>query len=758
MSTQLIESTVFAMGCIAVILRRFAPTGSTGPDFSSRGVGDENSLIATMRLPMPAEDLPLSNKSWPPSNVKQMRNRADRIVMNRIISFAFTLVLIAGFTAAEAKPLSLEDVSSLKSVGVAKMNPAGDRVAFLLRVPRKLYVDDDGPAHHELHVTDLDGNSIPYITGDVDISDIAWAADGKSIFFLAQRDEEAKFNSLYRIATNGGEAEKLFTHVNSIGRIYPSPGGGLIAFTAAEAPPVKSEELGEKGFKAVVYEESVQRSKVWMLDLATLESTVHDQTGSASAFSWSSDGSRYAVALAPTPLIDDSYTSRDIYVVDTARGKIQSKMSSIGKLGSFAFSPDGERIAYVGSVDINDPSEGRLYVASSSGGERRELVPEYQGHVSSFLWMDDDEVRWLGSRGVYSDWARASVYQTQAVESAPEAGPIIRSVNGNPGQDVVAAIVDSPEHPSELYLLRDGAEPVRLTNSNPWLGEREFAKQEAITYKARDGLEIEAILIHPAKSERGGNPLIVMAHGGPESNYSNGWMTGYSQPGQVFAAEGYAVVYPNYRGSTGRGVEFSKLDQHDYAEEEFNDLVDAKRYLVEQGLVDPDRVGITGGSYGGYASMWSASALTEEYAAAVAFVGISNHISKFGTGDIPYEMYNAHSLAWPWEDWMWIFKRSPVYHAGKTKTPLLIMGGDKDPRVHPSQSLEMYRSVKIRTDTPVRLVIYPGEVHGNRNSAARYDYSLRLMRWMEHYLKGPGGEAPPYELDHAKRLEAVGEE
>jgi DNA-binding NtrC family response regulator len=89
---------------------------------------------------------------------------------------------------------------------------------------------------------------------------------------------------------------------------------------------------------------------------------------------------------------------------------------------------------------------------------------------------------------------------------------------------------------------------------------------------------------------------------------------------------------------------------------------------------------------------------------------------------------------------------------------VLIMGGDKDPRVHPGQSLEMYRSVKIRTDTPVRLVIYPGEVHGNRKTAARYDYSLRLVRWMDHYLKGPGGEAPPYELDHASRLEALAED
>ena len=674
-------------------------------------------------------------------------------------NFAVVLLLVFnfGFTVAHATPLTLEDVNALKQVTSARMSPAGDRIAYVLQVPRKIYVDDDGKPYHELHVTDLSGNSVPFITGDVDITDIAWAADGKSIYFLAQRDEEADFNSLYRIAVIGGEAEQLFTHVNSIGRVYPSPNGDTLAFTATDALPEKSTELEEKGFKAVVYEESVLPTRVWMLDLDTLESKAHDLPGSASDFTWSSDGSRYAVALAPTPLIDDSYTSRDIHVVDTARAEVQSKMGSVGKLGPFAFSPDGERIAYVGSVDINDPSSGRLYVAASTGGERRELVPEYLGHVSNFVWSDENNVRWLGSRGVYSDWAMTSVYETQSPGPGTQSGPIIRTVYGNPGQGAVAAIADTPEHPSELYLLRDGAEPVRLTHSNPFLSERDLARQEVITYKARDGLELQAILIHPATHERGGNPLVVMAHGGPESNFSNGWMTRYSGPGQVFAANGYAVVYPNYRGSTGRGVEFSKLDQHDYAEEEFNDLVDAKRHLVEEGLVDPDRVGITGGSYGGYASMWSASALTDEYAASVAFVGISDQISKFGTGDIPYEMHNVHALAWPWDDWMWLLKRSPIYHAGKTKTPLLIMGGDKDPRVHPGQSLEMYRFVKIRTDTPVRLVIYPGEVHGNRNTAAQYDYSLRLMRWMDHYLKGPGGEPPPYELDHAERLKAVSE-
>ena len=657
---------------------------------------------------------------------------------------------------AQAQPLTLEEIVSLKRVTNAYMSPNGDRVAYLLSVPRTLYEDDDGKPYRELHVVDLDGNSRPFVSGKIEITSAAWSADGKSIYYVAKRDPEEDVTSLFQISLLGGEGVRLFTHADSIKGIYPSPDGTRIAFLASEAPPEKEEELETKGFKAKVYEESVPVIKVWMLDLETNKAVANTLDGSASEFSWAADSKRYAVALAPTPLVDDSYTSRDVFVVDAASGKTRNQMESVGKLGHFEWSPDGERIAYIGSVDINDPSPGRLYVASSSGGERRDLVSEYPGHVEDFAWMDDVGIRYLGMRGLWTDYSIASLIDSQPVGAAPAKGPIIRSIDARAGQANIAAVADTPTHPPEVYLLREGAEPKRLTYSNPILANRVLGKQEAISYKARDGLELEAVLIHPiGGSPQKNRPLILFIHGGPEGHHSNGWMSTYSQPAHALAGQGYTVAYPNYRGSTGRGVEFSKLGQHDYAEEEFNDIVDLKRHLVNKGLVSADHVGISGGSYGGYASMWAASALSDEFAAAVAFVGISNQVSKFGTGDIPHEMFRVHSRAWPWQDWMWMLQRSPIYHADKTRTPLLIMGGDADPRVHPGQSLEMYRHVKLRTDTPVRLVIYPGEVHGNKNTAAQYDYALRFERWMNHYLKGPGGEPPGYELDHLSRLEAV---
>jgi dipeptidyl aminopeptidase/acylaminoacyl peptidase len=676
------------------------------------------------------------------------------VVMHTIGAFILTAFCLVSPAQAEDY-LSLEEVVGLNRVISVAMSPAGDRIAYLKSVPRELYVDADGPAYVELHIVDLEGNSTPYVTGDIEITAYAWAPDGESIFFVAKRDTEAEFNSLFRISVAGGEAETVFSHVSDIIGVFPSPEGESIAFTAADALPDKTTQLVEKGFKALVFEESVPEIHVWLLDLDTLETARHDLPGSVHHFDWSDDGSRYAVGLAPDPLVDSSYTSQDIHVVDAATGEVLNQVGSVGKLGHFEISPDGERIAYIGSVDEHDPQNGRLYVTSVSGGERRDLVPNYMGHVNAFTWIDDVSVRWAGARGVYTEVHTANTGSTREVGEAIDEGVILLAMDAGAGQEAFAAVAESPEHPPEVFYVRDDEKPVRLTDSNPVLAARTAVRQEVITYEARDGLDLQAILIHPAEKEPGGNPAVFLVHGGPESHVANGWISSYSRPAHALAREGYLVALPNYRGSTGRGVEFSKLGQNDYADAEFNDIVDLKRHLVEEGLIDGERVGISGGSYGGYATMWSASALSDEYAAAVAFVGISNQISKFGTTDIPVEMYLVHSRVWPWEDWMRLLERSPVFHADKTKTPLLIMHGDSDPRVHPQQSLEMYRNVKLRTDTPVRLVYYPDEGHGNRATAAQYDYGLRFIRWMNHYLKGPGGAPPPYELDHASRLESA---
>jgi dipeptidyl aminopeptidase/acylaminoacyl peptidase len=315
---------------------------------------------------------------------------------------------------------------------------------------------------------------------------------------------------------------------------------------------------------------------------------------------------------------------------------------------------------------------------------------------------------------------------------------------------LLAFAADSPRHPAEVFVLAATASaPKRLTNSNPWLETIRFAPQEVVTFKARDGQELQGILIKPLVAPAGGRaPLILTVHGGPEAHDSNGWLTGYASPGQVAAARGFAVFYPNYRGSTGRGVAFSKLSQGDPAGKEFDDLVDAVDHLVATGVADKAKVGITGGSYGGYATGWASTYYSDRFAAGVMFVGISDKISKVGTTDIANEEFLVHARKRPWDAWQFMLERSPIYHAGKSKTPLLLLHGKDDPRVHPTQSLELYRYLKLHGKAPVRLVWYPGEQHGNRRAASRLDFNLRMLQWFEHYLQGAGGQPPAGDIDY----------
>jgi dipeptidyl aminopeptidase/acylaminoacyl peptidase len=307
-----------------------------------------------------------------------------------------------------------------------------------------------------------------------------------------------------------------------------------------------------------------------------------------------------------------------------------------------------------------------------------------------------------------------------------------------------------PTHPGNLYVWKGTAKPEQLVDANPWLSLKKLGTQEVIQYKSRDGQTIEGLLIYPVPYAKGTRyPLVVFVHGGPESNYANGWVTSYDTPGQVLAGKGYAVFYPNYRSSTGYGLEYAAVGYGDPAGKEFDDIADGITHLTESGLADGNRVGLAGGSYGGYASAWFATYYTRYVKAVCMFVGISDLISKRSTTDIPLEELYVHSGKSLEEMWDLELKRSPIYYAHQSTTATLIMGGAADPRVHPSQSLELFRCMKMNNHPAVRLVQYPGEGHGNARQPGRIDVLYRTLDWLDWYVldaKPLTGPMPPLDL------------
>ncbi len=646
-------------------------------------------------------------------------------------------------------------IAKLKYVISAEISPDGNQIAYILNVPRDLSKEKDGRAWTELHVVDTQGNSRPYVIGKVNVSGIAWTPGGTSISFLDKREGDEN-RSLYEIPLAGGEARKILEHSTNIGQYSWSPDGKQVAFLAAEPIPEKVQQLKDKGFSQEIYEEDLRPVKVWIVSLDSKEKPrALKLKGSASELHWSPDSKRLALALAPTPLVDHHYMFRKVRVVDAKTGKILQRLDNPGKIGPISWSPDGKYVALVSGEDKYDPREGRLWVARSRGVSWNDVLPNYQAHVAQIGWKDPNTILYLGNEGVWTSVGTVRIKANGKITGnkkvlIPTKGPILISMSVSKGGTALAFVGHTPKHPYEVFFLGPKDKEVRrLTNHNSWLKNMRFAKQEVETHEARDGLKLEGILVRPLDEKKGKRyPLVLTVHGGPESHVPMGWVTRYAYLGQVGAANGFAVFYPNYRGSTGRGVEFSMMGQKDAAGKEFDDLVDAVDHLVETGLVNKDKVGITGGSYGGYATAWSSTYYSDRFAAGVMFVGISDGISKVGTTDIPWEMYLVHHRKWLWEDWNYFLKSSPIYHIEKAKTPLLILHGKNDPRVHPGQSIELFRHLKIRKKSPVRLVFYPGEGHGNRRAASRLDYNFRLLRWMKHYLKGPGGAPPPTRIEY----------
>lgn len=665
----------------------------------------------------------------------------------RLFAAALFIAALPCFTAAQDTDRGLTplQVAQIKHVDHAIISNDGKTVAYTV-TQRANPLKENKPAVSYLYVRGVnDSTATPYVTS-MDVSEIAFRPEHNSITFLGKKGGE-NVNALYQIGLQGGEARKIMTFPRSISGYDWAPDGKHIAFMAAEAIPKRNTTLP---YHPEIYEENLRQRRGYVTNVAKKNHKPIQLgiEGSVYAIKWAPGGRTLALAVAPTPLVDDYYMKQDILITDHHGQKVLGRVKHEGKLGQFEWSPDGNHLAMIASADIHDPIAGRLFVVPRSGGEPTMLSPDFKGMFEQIQWTDSTTIQYLASKGPWSTYGSIRIDGTEMrTQIAP--GETILQHFSRASNGATAFIAGKSTHPHELYFMGSGeTRPQRITHTNPWLADIPLGEQKVVTWKAADSLELQGILIYPLNYEEGRRyPLITVVHGGPESHYDNGWITDYSDPGQVAAGDGYFVFYPNYRGSTGRGIAFAKSSQADMAGEEFDDIIAGIDELIAEGVADSARVGVTGGSYGGYATGWFATRYTDRFAAGVMFVGISNNISKWGTSDIPEELFLVHARERIWDDYMKFLKRSPIYYAGQADTPLLILAGKEDTRVDPGQSYELYRHIKTRTDTPVRLVLYPGEGHGNRNATAQYDFSLRMMRWFNTFLKGEEAQRPDDELD-----------
>lgn len=654
---------------------------------------------------------------------------------NRVLLLAVMLVVISALaTADDLKKLTPEVSEALKSVGSVIIHPDGEMVAFTLNVPRTAD-ETSGTRYSELYLIPFAGGEAkPLITGKQTLSSIAWSSCGKKITFLANRGNG---NQLYALPVAGGEARQITSSKLGVRAYRVSPDGRYVAYLATDDFSEETLKLRKMGRDQQKVEKNFRYTRIHLLDKKEGKTTILTPADyNVWDFNWSPDSKQLVIVASDEPTTDASYMYKHLYLLDIASGQRKELCKTEGKLGTPYFSPDGSMVAWNGGVDIYDPKQGSLFVCKVAEGKAIDLTKDYVGTVSYVQWLDNNTLAMNSGEWEYN-YLKTMSPAGDNVKTLLGKGPIFGTASFSKDGKRIAVGASTATHPAELYVSEAGGKLKKLTDFNPHLKDYAFGKQEVISYKTSDDQQVNGILIYPVDYKEGKKyPLVVQPHGGPEHHYSDGWNTSYGSWSQLLANEGYFVFAPNYRGSTSRGVAWAKADHLDLGGREFDDVLDGVDHLIKLGLVDKDRVGSGGGSYGGYFSALAATKASDRFAAAIVWAGITNWYSYMGTSDIPDENALVH---WKLRDWYnhpeALWKGSPVAYIKNAKTPTLIGHGERDLRVPISQGQELFRNLKTKGDVPVEMVVYPRSGHGLSESQHKLDYIHRSIAWFNKYLR-----------------------
>jgi dipeptidyl aminopeptidase/acylaminoacyl peptidase len=651
------------------------------------------------------------------------------------LRFSLLAVLALVLAPAAWAQIAPEDVVRLHTVASVAISPDGQTVAYTAARPRTAE-EAPGGAYSELFVIPATGGTpIPVVQRPQTASQPRWTPDGRLAFAARIADQHAAVQ-VYTVGPQGGMPQRLTDAPEGVMVYQFSPDGRYVFYTARQPEDPEFAQRRAAGFDAIVAGEIQRHIQLWVQPTSGGERRALTPTDmSVREYAISPDGQMIAVQMTEGTGIDDDMMFRRLYTVPFHGDDPVLLAPTEGKLGPMTWSPDSRRVAFLSATRLSDPLPHHVYVAELGSGRAVNVTPNYEATVEWLEWLADGSLLVAAVEGTRTAVSRIDVDARRLTPVISGGLEIIRTLSVAADGDRFAAPVNTRTHPNEVFAGRlSTGELARITDHNPWLAERRFARQETITWTGAGGMEIEGVLVYPLEYQQGEHyPLAILPHGGPEGISIDGWNTRALYPAHVMAREGYVVLKPNYRGSGGRGPAFSMANHRDLGGTEFEDVLLGIDHLADIGLVDPDRVGISGTSYGGYFSAWATTRYPERFRAGFTYAGLSNWISFMGTTDIPHEMSLVHWDLYWWENPDLYNDRSPVFHITESSSPTLVGHGLADERVHPEQSIQMYNLLQLR-GVPSGLIMYPREPHGILERAHQLDFMDRLIEWFGLYV------------------------
>jgi dipeptidyl aminopeptidase/acylaminoacyl peptidase len=429
----------------------------------------------------------------------------------------------------------------------------------------------------------------------------------------------------------------------------------------------------------------------------------------------------------------DKSINTDIYLIEARKGAEMRRLTTFegddNNSGSkLAWSPDGKSIAYVrgASTTMSIYDQYRVAVIPAGGGEPRILTEALDRPVTSPRWTADGaSLLFLvtDDRTQYVARMKATGGPVEKLTTGPR---VVQSLALGPSGKMAVLASTATEMP-EVHALENGTLRPLTHQNDAWLAEIQLGTTEGIEFKTPDGADVHAVVTRPAGAS-GKLPALLRIHGGPtgQDQYS------FNFERELFAANGYVVVSPNYRGSNGRGEKFMNAISGDWGNKEVVDVLAATDYVVEKGIADPDRLGIGGWSYGGITTDYTI-ATTPRFKVAISGAGSALQTSMYGVDQ--YILQYETELGPPWKNPdAWMKVSYPFFHADRITTPTLFMVGEKDFNVPAIGSEQMYQALKsLGVDT--QLIIYPNSFHGITLPSYRVDRLERYVKWYDRYLK-----------------------
>jgi dipeptidyl aminopeptidase/acylaminoacyl peptidase len=619
-----------------------------------------------------------------------------------------------------AKPLSPEALLSLRHLSALEFSPDNTHVAFVVAEPAKA---DKRSSH--IWLFDVSNGSVRQLTySEKSETSPKWSPDGKFLAFLSSRDANQQ---IYLLSMSGGEPAPLTKGKRNITRFVWSHDGKAIAFLAPEAKSDAEERKEKDKDDARIADKDEKHARLWLATLADKsERALTPARYEVSDVAWFPDGERLVVIATGHPESDQN-TER-IFLVRTSASAPDSAMKQLlaprGPFGDIKVSPSGDTISFIGSRE-DGPSPHDLWILPvGMPAAKNSTSTSLDRPVFDYRWRKDGSILLLAADGFTRKLVLYDSRGTREDVATPETMPSSFAIGGNGD---IAFVGEDFTAPQELWLARSGQQPKPFPKFNQSFDSSILATPELYKYKS-DGLEIEAALLKPAGSDvKSKLPLIALIHGGP----TGAWESSIESWGQLLSARGYAVFYPNIRGSIGYGEKFVESNRADWGGGDYKDVMAGVDDLIKKGIADPDRLGIGGWSYGGYMSEWAITQ-TPRFKAAVSGAGMANLISEYGTEQHP--SYDEWFWSVPYEKPEGFLNSSPFLHLKNAKTPTLILQGDADTVDPLGQSQELYRGLK-RYGVETELVIYPREPHGFHEEKHLIDRLNRILAWYDAHMK-----------------------